>query len=144
MWVGSRLRFLAPLRIGDVLRKQSTVARIEHKTGRTVDPVLLFRYSALTFNRHRIHYDHPYVKGVEAYPGLIVHGPLTATPLIDLLRREMPEARVTGVAFRNLATLFDTHDFSVHGQPQNDCKTIRLWVQRHDGALAMDATATRA
>ena len=51
------------------------------------DPVMLFRYSALTFNGHRIHYDRSYVTEVEGYPGLIVHGPLIATLLLDLLRR---------------------------------------------------------
>src|SRR6218665_2259233 len=56
------------------------------------DEVLLFRSSALTFNGHRIHYDRRYANAVEGYPGLIVHGPLIATLLLDLLRREMPEA----------------------------------------------------
>ena len=56
------------------------------------DPVLLFRYSALTFNGHRIHYDRRYVTEVEGYPGLVVHGPLIATLLLDLLRREQPQA----------------------------------------------------
>ena len=57
----------------------------------TPDPVMLFRYSALTFNGHRIHYDQPYVTQVEGYPGLIVHGPLIATLLLDLLDREQPD-----------------------------------------------------
>ena len=56
--------------------------------------VLLFRYSALTLNGHRIHYDRPYATGQEAYPGLVVHGPLIATLLVDLVRREMPQVRV--------------------------------------------------
>ena len=56
------------------------------------DDVLLFRYSALTFNGHRIHYDRRYVTQVEGYPGLIVHGPLIATLLLDLLRRHAPDA----------------------------------------------------
>ena len=56
------------------------------------DDVLLFRYSALTFNGHRIHYDRRYVTEVEGYPGLVVHGPLIATLLLDLLRRELPDA----------------------------------------------------
>ena len=57
------------------------------------DDVLLFRYSALTFNGHRIHYDRRYVTEVEGYPGLVVHGPLIATLLLDLLRRQLPDAR---------------------------------------------------
>ena len=64
------------------------------------DDVLLFRYSALTFNGHRIHYDRRYVTGVEGYPGLVVHGPLIATLLLDLLRRELPQATVTHFAFK--------------------------------------------
>lgn len=105
------------------------------------DPVLLFRYSALTFNGHRIHYDQPYATGVEGYPGLVVHGPLLATLLMDLLRREMPDADVSGFAFRALATITDTAEFSVHGARQPD-GGVRLWARRADGALAMDATAT--
>src|SRR5690625_6327319 len=56
----------------------------------TPDPVLLFRYSALTFNSHRIHYDAPYTQEVEGYPGLVVHGPLVATLLLDLLHEHVP------------------------------------------------------
>ena len=58
----------------------------------TPDPVLLFRYSALTFNGHRIHYDRPYAETIEGYPGLIVHGPLTAMLLVDLFLRNRPRA----------------------------------------------------
>lgn len=104
------------------------------------DPVLLFRYSALTFNGHRIHYDQPYATGVEGYPGLVVHGPLLATLLMDLLRRQT-DAPVAEFAFRALATITDTDDFSVHGARRDD-GSIRLWARRADGALAMDATAT--
>lgn len=104
------------------------------------DPVLLFRYSALTFNGHRIHYDQPYATGVEGYPGLVVHGPLLATLLMDLLRRQT-DAPVAEFSFRALATITDTGDFSVHGARRDD-GSIRLWARRADGALAMDATAT--
>src|SRR6202007_3021558 len=64
------------------------------------DPVLLFRYSALTFNGHRIHYDYPYVTQVEGYPGLVVHGPLIATLLADLVERQMPGRTMTSFSFR--------------------------------------------
>lgn len=106
------------------------------------DPVLLFRYSALTFNGHRIHYDQPFCTGSEGYRGLVVHGPLLATLLLDLLRREKPEATVRSFEFRAISTVFDTEDFSVHGEPEGDGKTFRLWARRHDGALAMQAKAT--
>ncbi len=110
----------------------------------TADAVLLFRYSALTFNGHRIHYDRPYVTGVEGYPGLIVHGPLIATLLLDLLRRQMPDAQVAAFDFRAVRPTFDTHPFSVHGKPSADGKTIELWAQDHEGWLTMQALATLA
>ncbi|MCP1471674.1 3-methylfumaryl-CoA hydratase [Sphingobium sp. OAS761] len=64
------------------------------------DPALLFRYSALTFNAHRIHYDLPYARDVEGYPGLVVHGPLIATLLIDQYLRHHPKAPITAFRFR--------------------------------------------
>ncbi len=70
------------------------------------DEVLLFRYSALTFNGHRIHYDCRYAIDVEGYPGLVVHGPLLATLLLDLLRRNAPDADVAGFRFRAVRPTF--------------------------------------
>ena len=105
------------------------------------DDVLLFRYSALTFNGHRIHYDRQYVTQVEGYPGLIVHGPLIATLLMDLLRRNLPDAQVLKFEFKAVRPTFDIHSFSVHGQPSPDGKTIRLWGRDHEGWLTMDAVA---
>jgi 3-methylfumaryl-CoA hydratase len=71
------------------------------------DDVLLFRYSALTFNGHRIHYDRRYVTEVEGYPGLVVHGPLIATLLLDLLRRSLPQSDVSKFSFRALKPTYD-------------------------------------
>jgi 3-methylfumaryl-CoA hydratase len=105
------------------------------------DDVLLFRYSALTFNGHRIHYDRRYVTGVEGYPGLVVHGPLIATLLLDLLRWERPDARVARFEFRAVRPTFDINPFFVCGAPQADGKTFRLWAKDHEGWLTMDATA---
>jgi 3-methylfumaryl-CoA hydratase len=105
------------------------------------DDVLLFRYSALTFNGHRIHYDRRYVTGAEGYPGLVVHGPLIATLLLDLLRQERPDAVVAHYEFRALRPVFDTNAFFVYGEPQPDGRTVRLWAKDHEGALAMEATA---
>ena len=98
------------------------------------------RYSALTFNGHRIHYDRRYVTEVEGYPGLIVHGPLIGL-LLDLLRDWLPDAEVARYEFRALRPLFDIHPFFVCGEPQPDGKTFRLWTRDHEGALTMDATA---
>jgi 3-methylfumaryl-CoA hydratase len=106
------------------------------------DDVLLFRYSALTFNGHRIHYDRKYVTEVEGYPGLIVHGPLIATLLMDLVRRNAPEADVATFRFRAVRPTFDLHPFRVNGQVQPDGKAIKLWAQDHEGWLTMDAVAT--
>ena len=105
------------------------------------DDVLLFRYSALTFNGHRIHYDRRYVTQVEGYPGLIVHGPLIATLLLDLLRRELPGAEVASFVFKAVRPTFDLHAFHVSGAPQAD-GTVKLWASDHEGWLTMDATAT--
>jgi 3-methylfumaryl-CoA hydratase len=104
------------------------------------DDVLLFRYSALTFNGHRIHYDRRYVTEVEGYPGLIVHGPLIATLLMDLLRREAPEAQVAGFRFKAVRPTFDLHPFKVNGRREG--REVKLWAQDHEGWLTMDAVAT--
>ena len=128
------------------------------------DEVLLFRYSALTFNGHRIHYDRRYVTEVEGYPGLVVHGPLIATLLMDLLRRHAPEAEVAGFTFKAVRPTFDLHPFQLNGDPGpqapaarppegaspglgrpgagRDGNTVKLWAQDHEGWLTMDAVAT--
>ena len=103
--------------------------------------MLLFRYSALTFNGHRIHYDRRYVTEVEGYPGLIVHGPMVATLLLDLLRHQLPDAQVARYEFRAVRPVFDINPFYVCGEPQPDGKTIKLWAKDHEGWLTMDATA---
>jgi 3-methylfumaryl-CoA hydratase len=105
------------------------------------DPVLLFRYSALTFNGHRIHYDRNYATGVEGYPGLVVHGPLIATLLLDLLQRNLPAAQLQSFSFRAVGPLFDTEPFTLCGLPQDDGRTIRLWAKNVRGELAMQADA---
>jgi len=108
------------------------------------DDVLLFRYSALTFNGHRIHYDRRYVTGVEGYPGLIVHGPLIATLLADLVRRHAPGAFMQSFDFKAVRPTFDLHPLRVNGQPSGDGKSVRLWAQDHEGWLTMQATAELA
>jgi 3-methylfumaryl-CoA hydratase len=100
---------------------------------------LLFRYSALTFNSHRIHYDRRYVTEVEGYPGLIVHGPLIATLLIDLLRRNTTRPVAT-FRFRAVGPLFDVAPFSVHGAPDGKGGAT-LWARNPTGHVAMEADA---
>lgn len=103
------------------------------------DDVLLFRYSALTFNGHRIHYDRRYAVETEGYPGLVVHGPLIATLLIELLRRNRPHAQVTRFQFRAVSPLFDLEPFRVCGRP---CEGgAELWAANDSGGLAMTASA---
>jgi 3-methylfumaryl-CoA hydratase len=105
------------------------------------EETLLFRYSALTFNGHRIHYDRRYATEVEGYPGLVVHGPLIATLLLDLLRRNLAQANVASLSFRAVRPVFDTAPFSVCGRVASDGKSAQLWATDSQGWLAMDATA---
>jgi 3-methylfumaryl-CoA hydratase len=196
MWAGSRIQFLAPLRVGQELARSSVIHDVFLRRGRSgplafvkvqheirgdgqlsiveeqdivyrdmpslgesapapmpapasaqwerrivPDDVLLFRYSALTFNGHRIHYDRKYATEVEGYPGLVVHGPLQATLLLELLRRQLPDAQVKSFQFRAINPQFDLAPFVVCGR-QDDAQTVKLWVRTEDGHLTMDAAAT--
>ncbi|WP_433705304.1 FAS1-like dehydratase domain-containing protein [Paraburkholderia sacchari] len=105
----------------------------------TPDPVLLMRYSALTFNGHRIHYDRPYAMQEEGYPGLVVHGPLIATLLMETLRRAHPERSVRSFEFKAVSPLFDTAPFTVNGKLEGG--TAHLWARGPEGQLAMQASA---
>jgi 3-methylfumaryl-CoA hydratase len=199
MWAGGRIEFFGPLRVGDVIKRISTIKDVTHRTGQTgelvfvivqhevfgpdglsireehdivyrgepdpeapppqikpapqdgqwvrsinPDPVLLFRYSALTFNGHRIHYDLKYVTEEEGYPGLIVHGPLMATMLIDLAVRENPTRVLEKFSYRAVSPVFDTAPFTVNGKPGGDGNTAELWIANAHGTLAMKADATFA
>ncbi|MFH8616399.1 MaoC family dehydratase N-terminal domain-containing protein [Streptomyces sp. NPDC017979] len=84
------------------------------------DPTLLFRFSALTYNAHRIHYDRAYATGVEGHPDLVVHGPLLALALLELPRRHAPQREVASFAFRSTAPLFAPDAFEVSGGPDGD------------------------
>lgn len=107
------------------------------------DPVLLFRYSALTFNGHRIHYDRPYATEEEGYAGLVVHGPLIATLLMNLLREERSTATVTAFSFRALRPIFDQRPMRVCGR-EDEPGRVHLWAEDADGFLCMDAWAELA
>jgi 3-methylfumaryl-CoA hydratase len=102
------------------------------------DPVLLFRYSAITFNGHRIHYDRAYVTGEEGYPGLIVHGPLQATLLLHFAEELNGRAPVR-FEFRGLQPLFDFEPFSLCARRTE--AGLHLWVQTQDGKQTMEAQA---
>jgi 3-methylfumaryl-CoA hydratase len=102
------------------------------------DPVLLFRYSALTMNGHRIHYDRPYAEGEEAYPGLVVHGPLQATLLADLAARQLGKPLAT-FDFRGMSPAFEGTMLHVCGEATDTGAT--LWTEQ-GGGKSMSATAT--
>ena len=104
------------------------------------DSVLLFRYSALTFNSHRIHFDQHYASQIEGYASLVVHAPLTATLLLDLLRRELPTTAIAGFEFRAIRPLLAGAPMFLQGR--SDDQQASLWVLDDSGALAMQATAT--
>jgi 3-methylfumaryl-CoA hydratase len=104
----------------------------------TPTPTLLFRFSALTFNAHRIHYDRPYATGVEGYPGLVVHGPLTAVLLMELVRAHAHRS-VAAFEFRARAPLFDLAPFRLIAMP--DGERVHLEAQGPDGQTTMNATA---
>lgn len=103
------------------------------------DPVLLFRYSAVTYNGHRIHYDRPYTTQVEGYPDLIVHGPLTATLLMELARDSNPDRRIASYSFRAVSPLYSPAKFTIAGKPGSDGKSATFWASNPQGRLAMQA-----
>ena len=196
MWAGGRIRFHHPLRVGDEVTQETTIASMTAKNGRngalvfvttrhevsnaaglavteeidgvyreeakadapvrepvmaprdeefrrevTMNEARLFRYSAITFNAHRIHYDRPYATGVEGYPGLVVHGPLIATLLADLFRQEFPDARLDSFEFKAMSPLFDIQPFDICGKREG-AGAVALWARGPDGALAMMCKAT--
>jgi 3-methylfumaryl-CoA hydratase len=122
----------------------STIAtsapQAQHQKKLKADPVLLFRYSALTFNGHRIHYDRPYVTEVEGYPGLIVHGPLQASLLLEYaiaLRGKLPKT----FTHRGVSPLFDGAEFTVNAKESSE-SGLELWTANSAGAPTMKASAS--
>jgi 3-methylfumaryl-CoA hydratase len=112
----------------------------DHQWHRTLvpDTRLLFRFSALTFNAHRIHYDRPYAMHEEGYPGLVVHGPLIAVLLADLTTQQQPRA-ITAFSFKGLAPLFDGTPVRLEGAPDGD--RVTLAARAVDGTQTMSAQA---
>jgi 3-methylfumaryl-CoA hydratase len=101
--------------------------------------VLLFRYSALTFNSHRIHYDQPYSTEVEGYPALVVQGPLLATLLADSLGNHLPATSIRAITFRAVSAIFVDEPFAIAGAI--DAHKAVVWAAKHDDRLAMIAEA---
>lgn len=106
----------------------------------TADSPLLFRYSALTFNGHRIHYDVPYTQNEEGYTDLVVQGPLTATLLQQFAVEHGEGRRLTEFTFRGIVPLFVNRTFQLEGSPEED-GSLSLWARGPHGELAMSATA---
>jgi 3-methylfumaryl-CoA hydratase len=193
MWAGSRIEFLSPLRLGEVARRESRVAAVQEKAGRsgrlcfvtvrhdtycrdtlaireeqdivyreaagaaatavaqpaahdarwwrdcTFDPPRLFRYSALTFNSHRIHYDRDYAVREEGYPGLVVHGPLLATLMLEVLRENAQ--RVQHFEYRALAPTF-VDEASVKAAARPVDRRVAVWIaDRHNGVRMSGAVS---
>lgn len=123
-------------------RRDESPVTLEAEYSRDIDlnEVSLFRYSALTFNSHRIHYDRPYATEVEGYPGLVVHGPLVATLLLDLVDRHFPDKAIKEFSFKALKPIFDLHPFKVNMRfAANSDKHFLLWASDHNNAVCMQA-----
>lgn len=103
--------------------------------------VMLFRYSALTFNGHRIHYDKDYAINEEHYPGLVVHGPMQATLLLDLCRLNATRP-VKKFEYRAQHPMFADHAFSVNGNFDSAASQADLWTANDAGNYAMRGTAS--
>jgi 3-methylfumaryl-CoA hydratase len=112
----------------------------KHRESHMADPVLLFRYSALTFNGHRIHYDRDYVTRVEGYPGLIFHGPLQAAFIVELAARLHGGTAPKKFVYRGLQPLFEGSEFTINA---NDTAAgMELWTANSQGQPTMKGTAT--
>ena len=106
------------------------------------DPVILFRFSAATFNGHRIHYDRDYATSVEGYPGLVVHGPLIASLLLGFIETEVaPGARIQSFEFRAKRPTFDITPFALHADAPNASGEFSLWSTNNVGEIAVEARA---
>jgi 3-methylfumaryl-CoA hydratase len=105
------------------------------------NPPLLFRFSAIRFNSHRIHYDRDYVTKVEHLPGLVVQSSLISQLLIEMCRRELPTRQLASFGFKSVRQIYDTGKFTIAGAPAADGREATLWALDADGKLAMTATA---
>lgn len=105
------------------------------------NPALLFRFSAIRFNSHRIHYDRDYVTKVERLPGLVVQSSLVSQLLIEMCRSELPERRLISFGFQSVRQIYDTGNFTIAGAPGADGREAALWALDANGNLAVTATA---
>ena len=114
-------------------------SKAQHRETHVSDPVLLFRYSALTFNGHRIHYDRDYVTKVEGYPGLIFHGPLQAALIVEMAAKLRGGKAPRRFSYRGVQPLFEGTEFSVNAN--DDGESMELWTANAEGQPTMKGTA---
>lgn len=126
---------------GDKAAAQSPPDGAAWTTEHCPDTPLLFRYSALTFNSHRIHYDHPYVTQVEGYADLVVHGPLIATLLIEAAQRYNPKRELRAFSFKAVRPLVCNRLLRLRGKAVQPDGSVDLWAEDELGALLMQASA---
>jgi len=110
------------------------------------DPVMLYRYSAATFNGHRIHYDVDYARTVEGYPGLVVHGPLIATLLLNFVQTRVAQGRsIRAFEFKALRPTFDLSSFHLHASPADGPgEVLNIWSSNNTGQVGLDGRITLA
>ncbi|KAK4516910.1 uncharacterized protein ATC70_000237 [Mucor velutinosus] len=106
----------------------------------TPSSILLFRYSALTFNSHKIHFDYEYATKIEKHPACLVHGPLSGTLLIDLLRKQVPQASITSFEYKCLTPLYVNQPMTLMGK--KSANGYELWIENHLGNLAAKGSAS--
>lgn len=123
-------------------KRQEVPASLPWRRTVTAGPVVLFRFSALTGNPHRIHYDRPYAMDVEGYPGLVVHGPFTQACLTNFVRDQNPGRAIRTFNMRAKAPLFDTAPFDLVGRPTEAGAACEVWAVTPGGTIAMQASAT--
>jgi 3-methylfumaryl-CoA hydratase len=115
----------------------------EHIQAVNAEAVMLYRYSAATFNGHRIHYDVDYCRNVEGYPGLVVHGPLIATLLLGFIENQVtPDARIKSFEFRAMRPTFDLSGFHLHASKTADANVWQLWSTNNTGQIGIQASVT--
>jgi 3-methylfumaryl-CoA hydratase len=112
----------------------------KHRESHVSDPVLLFRYSALTFNGHRIHYDRDYVTKVEGYPGLVFHGPMQAALLVEFAAKLHGGTAPKKFSYRGVQPLFEGTEFSVNAN--ETANGLEMWMANADGTPTMKGTAS--
>ncbi|HEY6455456.1 MAG TPA: hypothetical protein VIY90_09280 [Steroidobacteraceae bacterium] len=129
----------APQPGGEAARREVSSVKAEWRREVRVEPTLLFRFSAITFNAHRIHYDRNYSCNVEGYPGLVVHGPLIALLLLEEARHRNNSRGFSELSFRSIRPLFDTAPFQLCGRIEGS--TVAMWAEAMDGSVALRADA---